>query len=189
MLGSKIRLFLIAQVAHPFFIFFLVYMLVTVSKSVPALQEAQTVLARWAYSSKTPQALSQAVCHLVQFIIVMQFLRLLLPYLDEPTAVKHHMLVPQCVWCCSGFCCDTIGKSLYFDRAASWLKHFFFFFLAIYDCIVPIRFLSWEIWVALTRESQLRQNRATLHAVHAGCWNVSTIHQTLTWTTGSLTCT
>ena len=49
-------------------------------------------------------------------------------------------------------------------------------------------FLPWEIWVAFPRESQLRQNRATQPTVHAGCFSVSIIHQTLTWTTGSLTC-
>ena len=37
-------------------------------------------------------------------------------------------------------------------------------------------------------ESQLRQSRATQPTVHAGCFRVSIIHRTLTWTTGSLTC-
>ena len=40
-------------------------------------------------------------------------------------------------------------------------------------------FLPWVIQVAFPRESQLQ---------HAGCFSVSMIHQTLTWTTGSLTC-
>ena len=35
-------------------------------------------------------------------------------------------------------------------------------------------------------ESQLRQSRATKPTVHAGCFSVSIIHRTLTWTTGSL---
>ena len=38
-------------------------------------------------------------------------------------------------------------------------------------------------------ESQLRQGRTTQPTVHAGCLSVSIIHRTLTWTTGSLTCT
>ena len=49
-------------------------------------------------------------------------------------------------------------------------------------------FLPWEIWVAFPRESQLRQSRATQPTVHAGCFSVSIIHRTLTWTTGSVTC-
>ena len=45
-------------------------------------------------------------------------------------------------------------------------------------------FLQWEIQVAFPRESQLQQNCTTQLNVHAGCFNVSTIHQTLTWTNG-----
>ena len=41
------------------------------------------------------------------------------------------------------------------------------------------------IRVVFPGESQLRQNRATQPTMHA---SVSIIHQTLTWTTGSLTC-
>ena len=37
-------------------------------------------------------------------------------------------------------------------------------------------------------KSQLRQSRATQPTAHAGCFSVSIIHRTLTWTTGSLTC-
>ena len=40
----------------------------------------------------------------------------------------------------------------------------------------------------LSRGSQLRQSRATQPRVQAGCFSVSIIHRTLTWTTGSLTC-
>ena len=68
--------------------------------------------------------------------------------------------------------------------AFSHLKYFLFF----YNCIVPMGFPPWEIWVAFPRESQLQQSRATQPTVHAGCFSVSVIHQTLTWTTGSLTC-
>ena len=41
---------------------------------------------------------------------------------------------------------------------------------------------------AFPRESQLRQSSTTQPTVHAGCFSVSIIHRTLTWTTGSLTC-
>ena len=51
-----------------------------------------------------------------------------------------------------------------------------------------MEFLPWEIRVAFPGESQLRQSRATQPTVHAGCYSVSIIHRTLTWTTGSLTC-
>ena len=37
-------------------------------------------------------------------------------------------------------------------------------------------------------KSQLRQSRATQPTLHAGCFSVSIIHRTLTWTAGSLTC-
>ena len=50
-------------------------------------------------------------------------------------------------------------------------------------------FLPWDIRVAFHGESQLRQSRATKPTVHAECLSVSIIHRTLTWTTGSLTCT
>ena len=50
-------------------------------------------------------------------------------------------------------------------------------------------FLPWEIRVAVPGESQLQQSRATQPTEHAGCFSVSIIHQPLTWTTGSLTCT
>ena len=55
--------------------------------------------------------------------------------------------------------------------------------------IARLCFLPWEILVALPEESQLRQSRTTQPMVHAGCFGVSIIHQTLTWTAGSLTCT
>ena len=37
-------------------------------------------------------------------------------------------------------------------------------------------------------ESQLQQSCATQPTAYAGCFSVSIIHRTLTWTTGSLTC-
>ena len=48
-------------------------------------------------------------------------------------------------------------------------------------------FLPWEIWVVSPEESQLQQSHATKPTVHAGCFSVSIIHRTLTWTIGSLT--
>ena len=39
------------------------------------------------------------------------------------------------------------------------------------------------------QESQLRQSHTSQPTVHAGCFSVSIIHGTLTWTPGSLTCT
>ena len=57
----------------------------------------------------------------------------------------------------------------------------------IYNCIVLMWFLLWEIWGAFPGESQLQQGHTTQPTVHAGCFSVCIIHQTLTWTTGSLT--
>ena len=51
-----------------------------------------------------------------------------------------------------------------------------FFF---YDCIVLFVLLPWEILVAFPRESQ--KQVALTNLVHAGCFSVSIIHQTLTW--------
>ena len=62
-------------------------------------------------------------------------------------------------------------------------------FFTFYNCIVKRGFLPWEIRVAFPGESQLRQSRATQITMHAGCFSVSIIHRTLTWSTGSLTCT
>ena len=58
----------------------------------------------------------------------------------------------------------------------------------IYNRIVRKGFLPWEILTAFPGESQLRQSHATQPRVHAGCFSVSIIHQTLTWTTASLRC-
>ena len=49
-------------------------------------------------------------------------------------------------------------------------------------------FLQWEMRVAFLRESQPRQSRAIQLTVHVGCFSVSIIHRTLTWTKGYLTC-
>ena len=39
----------------------------------------------------------------------------------------------------------------------------------LYNCIVLLEFLQWEIRVAFPGESQLRQSLATQPSVHAGC--------------------
>ena len=68
-------------------------------------------------------------------------------------------------------------------------REFFLLLLFLfYNCIDPLKFIPWEIRVAFPGESLLRQSRATQSTMHAGCFGVSIIHRTLTWTTGSLTC-
>ena len=57
-----------------------------------------------------------------------------------------------------------------------------------YNCLVSMEFLPWQIRVAFPGEIQLQQSRATPPTVHAGCFSLSIIQRTLTWTTGSLTC-
>ena len=64
----------------------------------------------------------------------------------------------------------------------------FSFTLLFYNCIVPMGFLPRETRAAFPEESELQQRCATQPMVHAGCFSVSIIHQTLTQTTGSLTC-
>ena len=64
-----------------------------------------------------------------------------------------------------------------------------FLLFTFYNCIVPMGFLPLKTRVAFPGESQLRQSRATQPTVHAGCFSVSITHRTLTWTTGSFTCT
>ena len=58
----------------------------------------------------------------------------------------------------------------------------------VYNCTVPLGFLPWEFRVAFPGESQQRQSHVTRPTVYAGCFSVSIIDRTLTWTTGSLTC-
>ena len=74
----------------------------------------------------------------------------------------------------------------YFTRWKSW---FFFFHFTFYNCIVPFGFLQWKTQVAFPWESQLQQSHTIQPMVHAGCFSVSIIHRTMTWTTRSLTCT
>ena len=83
------------------------------------------------------------------------------------------------------------GKNQLLSHIAAPSSFLFFFFCSIFflTTIVPHGFLLCEIQVAFSGESQLQQSRATQPTVHAGCFSVSIIHQTLTWTTGSLTWT
>ena len=62
------------------------------------------------------------------------------------------------------------------------LNFFFFLLLQNFYCsTVPRGFLTWEIWVAFPRESQLQQSYATKHNVHTGYFSASITHWTLTW--------
>ena len=56
--------------------------------------------------------------------------------------------------------------------------------LLFYNCMASMEFLPWEIWVAFPIESQLPQSHATQPNVLSGCFSVSIIQWTLTWTTG-----
>ena len=71
---------------------------------------------------------------------------------------------------------------------SSSLSLFFIFFIIIkivfdfffvYNSIVPMGFLPWEIQVAFPGESQPQQIHTTQCMVYAGCLSVSIIHQTL----------
>ena len=85
---------------------------------------------------------------------------------------------------------EGLGKTDRRTETESREKLFFVvvFTFTFYNCIVPNRFLPWEIRVAFLAESQLRQSRASQATVHAGCFRISIVHRTLTWTRGSLTC-
>ena len=65
-----------------------------------------------------------------------------------------------------------------------FFTYFFNIYNTVYNCIVPMGFLPWEIQVAFPWESQLRHCCATQPTVHTGCSSVSITHQTLTYTTG-----
>ena len=94
-----------------------------------------------------------------------------------------------------GLCCAILVQSIGsfdFELASSWIftsvNRTGSTKVKLYNCIVRLGFLPWEIRVAFPGESQLRHSRATQPTVHAGCLSVSINHQTLTWTTGFLTC-
>ena len=59
-------------------------------------------------------------------------------------------------------------------------------FILFCNCVIPLGFLPWEIRVAFPGESQLQQSCTTQPTVHTGCFSVSIIHGTLTWTKGCL---
>ena len=65
---------------------------------------------------------------------------------------------------------------------------FWFFTFTVYNCIVPKGFLPLEIRLPSPGKACCNSH-ATQLTVHAGCFSVSTIHETLTWTPGSLLCT
>ena len=64
-----------------------------------------------------------------------------------------------------------------------------YFYFTFYNCCVLMGFLPWKNRVAFPGESQPLQSRAIQPSVHGFFFNVSIVHRTLTWTTGSLTCT
>ena len=66
---------------------------------------------------------------------------------------------------------------------------FFLFSFYILQLYCPFGFLQWKTQVAFPWESQLQQSHTIQPMVHAGCFSVSIIHRTMTWTTRSLTCT
>ena len=70
----------------------------------------------------------------------------------------------------------------------TFLDQYFHHFFFLHNSIVRMGFFPWDILVAFFEGSQLRQSRATQSTVHTGCFSVSRIHQTLTWTRGSLNC-
>ena len=97
---------------------------------------------------------------------------------------KHPNKHPHGTLCLATETCETVTLI----RKPSDLLRMTFLLLLFYNCIVQMRFLPWEIRVAFSGESQPRQSRATQPTVRTGCFSVSKIHRTLTWTTGSLTC-
>ena len=122
-----------------------------------------------------------------------------------PSCTHNHLLCFFLLLCCC--CCLSIFLSKFARRRHKVSKALVYIFFLIfchrlviywwvqflsyftfYNCIVPVGFLPWEIRVVFPAESQLRQSHATQPTVHAGCFSVSIIHRTLTWTTGSLTC-
>ena len=72
-------------------------------------------------------------------------------------------------------------------RSASPLIIIIIFITVTYCFTVPLGFLPWEIRAAIPGESQLRQSSTSKTTLHVGCFRVSMIYRTLTWTTGSWT--
>ena len=82
----------------------------------------------------------------------------------------------------------SITKKKFPPHYYSYYYYYYFVIVLVNNYIVPLEFLPWESRVAFPGKSLLRQGRATQPTVHAGCFSVSIIHRTLTWTTGSVTC-
>ena len=66
-----------------------------------------------------------------------------------------------------------------------YLLNYFFHFTTV---LSHWDFFHGKFGLLFPGESQLRQGCATQPTVHVECFSVSIIFQTLTWTTGSLTC-
>ena len=75
------------------------------------------------------------------------------------------------------------------SEKAIWEGILFFLFLLFTTVLSQWDFYHGKFGLPFPGESQLRQSRATQLTVHGGCFSVFIIHRTLTWTTGSLTCT
>ena len=93
------------------------------------------------------------------------------------------------------FCTRTIQRCWPYTRILKYYTETTFLsFLKFLHCFIlqlycPIGISHMGNLVALPRESQLWQNHATQPTLHAASFSVSIIHQTLTWTKGSFTCT
>ena len=75
--------------------------------------------------------------------------------------------------------------ALYYRRG--YYYYYQYYYLLFKTVLSQWDFSPGKFGLLFHGESQLRQSRATQPTVHAGCFSVSIIHRTLTWTTGSLT--
>ena len=86
--------------------------------------------------------------------------------------------------------CPSVCCKQYFEKAVVWssqcLEHTFS--ILFYNCIVPLGFRPFELWLLFPGKASC-DSHATKLTVHAGCFSVSITHRTLTWITGSLKCT
>ena len=73
---------------------------------------------------------------------------------------------------------DVLAVLFFFFSSSSFFFFFLLILILVYNFIVPVGFLLWEIQVAFHWESLLRQSRATQPTVHFVCFIVSIIHQT-----------
>ena len=79
------------------------------------------------------------------------------------------------------------------DCANQWFRNVPFTFFTFVTLLFTTVLSQWDFShgkfeLLPPGESQLRQTRSTHTTVHAGCFSVSIIHRTRTWTTESLTC-